>query len=154
MNPTPNGMHASVEARNRENLLRKIAAAKEDVGDARDRLHDAEQAYDDFEWRNRPHYPTTAQLLALEKAVEDVKDGFEPPSHLGRQISDGVSAHGKQGFIWVNAKAPYGRAANGRLWKLDSAEIQKILDHVKALGVTVTEWWPHEEGMSMKVRVR
>lgn len=153
MNATPNGMHASVEARNRANLLRRVDSARRLVEDAKDVLRETERAYDDFELRNRPKFPTTAQRIALEAAVEDVKDGFAPPSHLGRHVDAGVVAHGEKGFISIDADAPYGRFANGRLWDFTDEEVNEIISHVVRLGVNVKEFWMHERGLSMTVAV-
>jgi hypothetical protein len=148
MTATPHDMRSVSTSVRRANLSRTIYAARENVEHAKQALREAEIAIDDFERENRPSYPTTEMRLALEKAAEDVKDNHRPSSHLGRKISDSVSAHGDQGFIWVDAQSPYGQSANGRLWNFTAAEVDEIRAHLESLGLVITEHWTHERGHS------
>ena len=139
--------------RNRAYLNRCIRNAREDADRARDSLRSAQLARDEFELRQRPTYPTTELRLGLEAALLDVVDAHDPGSNQGRQLGGGVSVHGRWGYIWVNAQAPYGEASNGRLWNFTDGEVQEMIEHIERHGGNVTQQWQHESGHTFVVRV-
>lgn len=138
--------------RTRAYLERCIRNAQEDVDKARDSLRAAQLNRDEFELRERPIYPTVEMRLAIERAVKLVKEGDKPTSHLGRVLSDGVTVHGEQGFIRVDPQAPWGRAANGKLWSFTPSEVDIIRDQIKSAGLIVTKQWTGD-GVSFVVEV-
>lgn len=138
--------------RNRRYLESAIRLARRRVEEARESLRAAEVARDEFELRHRPSYPETDMRLALEVAARDVKSAFVPASHLGRRIGHGVTVNGIQGLIIVDPGAPWGAAANGKLWKFTPNEIRLIREHIEAQGLRVKDAWTHE-GVSFRVEV-
>ena len=139
--------------RNRAYLNRCIRNAREDADKARDSLRSAQLARDEFELRQRPTYPTTELRLGLEAALLDVLDAHDPGSNQGRQLGGGVSVHGRWGYIWVNAQAPYGEAANGRLWNFTAGEVDEMISHIQQHGGKVLTHWVTEMGHSFEVEV-
>lgn len=139
--------------RNRAYLNRCIRNAREEADKARDSLRAAQLNRDEFELRQRPIYPTTEIRLALEAALEDIKDKRDPGTSQGRRFGSGVTAHGSWGYIWVNARAPYGEASNGRLWNLTASEVDEMIAHIQQFGGNVTKEWQTEMGHSFVVEV-
>ncbi|UVG34155.1 hypothetical protein SEA_PAVLO_99 [Microbacterium phage Pavlo] len=131
----------------------RIRRARAEVDAAKHNLREEQVARDEFELSQRPEFPTTGMRLTLEKAVQDVKDGHDPNSHQGRKIGDGVTSHGKWGYIWVNHGAPYGMAANGYLWRFTPGEADAMREHIKQFGATVVAEWPNENGYTFQLEV-
>lgn len=139
--------------RNRAYLNGCIRHAREEAERARASLRAAQLNRDEFELRQRPTYPTTEIRLALEAALEDVRNGHDPGTSQGRRFGSGVTAHGSWRYIWVDARAPHGEASNGRLWNFTEGEVDEMIAHIQQFGGRVLKHWKTEMGHAFQVEV-
>lgn len=137
--------------RTRSYLERCVRYAREGVNEAQATLRAAQLNRDEFELQQRPTYPTTEIRMALERAVEAVKAGEVPKSHMGRQVDAGVSVHGEWAHIYVNHLAPYGLAANRYLWNFTEPEVQLMREHIESCGVKLDTDWSYVQGHTFVV---
>lgn len=153
MTASPADTRRAMIESNRRRLTRQGEEAREAVERAREVEREAWRALDDFELRNRPSYPTREMLEGIAAAAQKVHDRAIPASHLGERVAESVSAHGRQGAIYVSHNAPYGRASNGHLWVFTQDEIESIKKAIESHGLVVGRWWRHEKGLTFVTEV-
>lgn len=137
--------------RTRSYLERCVTHARQGVEEAQATLRAAQLNRDEFELQQRAIYPTKEIRMALERAVEAVKAGEVPKSHVGRQVGAGVTVHGEWAHIYVKHLAPYGLTANGYLWNFTEPEVQLMREHIESFGVKLDTDWSYIQGHAFVV---
>lgn len=134
-------------------LCRELAALDETRLRVARRERQINEQIDRIRLAGRPTYPTPEQEVGLRAAAYAVKRGDVPTSHLGDPAIIGdysVTVAGNRGAIYLNVNAWYSKArAGARLWALTEEEINRTLDLIRAEGLTVTDHWTHDHGLSV-----
>lgn len=106
--------------------------------------------------KERPTYPTQQQRDGIKLAAVKVLAGEPASSHHGDAVAEGnnwVTVDGRPGVgrLSIQHGAPYdARHTGGKLWHFTDEEITELIALVEAEGLTVTDHWQHDNGVSIK----
>lgn len=140
--------------RQRQFFKANLRRARQRVEEAREELRQTQVAFDEFELRNRPTFPTQAMLKGIEHAATSIRVGEKPTSHPGDKFDGGVSVIGNRRFIILDAQAPHSALGTRKLWNFQPAELEAIRAKLGQEGFLVESEWDHSGGHTFTVKER
>lgn len=143
--------HLSTDTDNIHNLVERYDDLAQQANKIRDNQREIAALIDKARLARKPSFPTHEHVFGIREALQIIKAGTAPESHLGDSVNASVRVRGDSGWMSIEHHSPYSAISGHKLWGFNQDDIHLLLEVIRQAGVEVLTWWSHDGGISIMV---